>query len=1183
MLRKIKDFKLPEVEEKVLKFWKENQIFEKSLKQREGAKPYRFFEGPPTANGKPGLHHVEARAFKDVMPRYKTMAGYYVHRKAGWDTQGLPVEIEIEKELGFKGKQDIEKFGIAEFNEKCKASVWKYKDEWEKLTDRVAFWLDLKNPYVTYHNSYLESLWWVLKKINERKLLTRSFKIVPWCPRCQTPLSSHEMGQPGVYKKVKDPSVFIKFKIKGRKNEYLLVWTTTPWTLPSNVAIAVNQTLTYTKFKAGNEYLWAYNPPPVKDGVEVEAVEKISGFKLVGLKYEPLYKIAVAQKEGKFYSVKSADFVETTEGTGLVHIAPAFGADDFNLIKKEVKDLAKKAPITIDEKGIVSKGLPGAGKFVKQADKDIMADLAERNILYSSGTVEHEYPHCWRCANPLLYFAKFSWFIETTKIQDKLIENNQKINWVPEHIKEGRFGEWLKGNVDWSLSRDRYWGTPMPVWQCGKCEHYEVVGGLEDLNELRYTENNLWILRHGEANHVKTGTIASGIETKANASHLTEKGEKQIAASAEKLVKQLGKKKLDIIFSSPYVRSIETAKIVAKKTKAKVVVDKCLAELNVGVFNGCTVSDFQAAFPDKLERFMKAPEGGETLTDVKKRVMEFMLEINAKYNGKNILICGHGDPLWILEGASKSLPNEEIMKLKYIDIAELRKIGFNNYPYNHLTAELDLHRPYIDEIYLKCKKCESKMARVKEVADVWFDSGCMPFAQYHYPFEARVSAKGGPASSWKKSEELDIEKIQEKIEFPADYISEAMDQTRGWFYVLLAVATALGLGAPYLNVICLGLVLDKNGQKMSKSKGNVVNPWDLINKYGSDIVRWYFYTINQPADYKKFDELDLGKAYRRFIAMLFNSFVFLETYGSRNLQLTTDKLQQGTLIDRWILAKLNKLILETTDNLEKYDIVAACKAIEAFVDDLSRWYIRRSRRRFQKSESREDLEAASAVLHSCLLELSKLMAPFTPFFADALYQSLNVKSDKQHSKESVHLCDWPEAKQEFLDNELVEKMEEVRRISSLALALRAEKKIKVRQPLAKLEINTKKLTIKDAEFLDLIKDEVNVKEVSVNLQLSGEIGLDTEITAALREEGLVRDLVRMIQDLRQEAGCVPKDRIFLMIETDKEIEAIAEKNKAALMKDVGASDLNLKKSDKFGAEISSEMDGKKIWIGIRKM
>ncbi|MCL5017263.1 MAG: class I tRNA ligase family protein [Patescibacteria group bacterium] len=1168
MLRKLKEFKLPEVEEKVLKFWKENQIFEKSLKQREGAKPYNFFEGPPTANGKPHIGHVEGRSFKDVMPRYKTMRGFYVARKAGWDTHGLPVEIEIEKELGFKGKQDIEKFGVAEFNEKCKASVWKYKDEWEKLTDRVGFWLDMKDPYVTYHNTYIESLWWVLKKISDRKLLTKSFKIVPWCPRCQTPLSSHEMGQPGVYRKVKDPSVFIKFKLKGRKNEFLLVWTTTPWTLPSNVAIAVNPTLTYTKYKVGKEFFWAYNPPPEKEGVEIEAVEKISGFKLVGLKYEPLYSVAIAKKEKKFFSVKAADFVETTEGTGLVHIAPTFGADDFNLIKKEVKDLAKKAPMTIDERGIMAKGFPGAGKFVKQADKDIMLDLEKRNILYSYGTIEHEYPHCWRCSNPLLYFAKFSWFIEMSKLREKLVENNEQVNWVPDHVKEGRFGEWIRNAEDWALSRDRYWGTPLPIWQCEKCDHVEVVGGLEDFNKLRFSENNFWILRHGEADHVLAGTIASGVEGKNNTSHLTKKGKEEVAKSVAKLAKQLGKKKIDIIISSPYARAKETAKIAAKKFGAKVVVDKRLGELQVGIYNGRLVSDFHKFFQNEMERFTKAPAGGETLTDVRKRVMDFMIEINAKYSGKNILISGHGDPLWILEAANKSLSDQKTLELSYIQIAEIREVKFNNYPYNTITKEVDLHKPYVDKVYLKCKKCGGRMSRVKEVADVWFDSGSMPFAQFHYPFD----------SGLKRSEELDLKKIQEKIIFPADYISEGMDQTRGWFYTLLSVSTALGIGPAYKNVIAQGLVLDKNGLKMSKSKGNAVNPWDLINKYGSDIVRWYFYTINSPGEYKKFDELDLGKAYRRFIAIIFNSFVFLETYGIFGGKLS-DKLSDFNLIDRWILARSNKMIADVTSSLEKYDINAACKGIESFVDDLSRWYIRRSRRRFQKSESKEDLEAASAVLYYCLLELSKLIAPFAPFFADALYRSL----DEKNLKLSVHLEDWPTIKEEFANNEIIEKMEELRRLSSLALALRAEKKIKVRQPLSKLEINTKKLTIKDVEFLELIKDEVNVKDVSINLQLKGEIELDTVITPELRNEGLMRDLARMVQDLRQAGGCVPKDKVYLMIETDKELEYVIEPNRDALKKDVGASEVELKRSDKFDAEITSEMDGKKIWIGIRKI
>ncbi len=684
------------------------------------------------------------------------------------------------------------------------------------------------------------------------------------------------------------------------------------------------------------------------------------------------------------------------------------------------------------------------------------------------------------------------------------------------------------------------------------------------MNKSRFTDNNFWILRHGEADHVLKGAIASGTETKANASHLTEKGEKEVGQAAEKLVKQLGKKKLDIIFSSPYERAKETAKIMAKKTGAKIIIDKRLAELNAGEFNGRLVSDFHNAFPDVLKRFSDAPEGGENLTDVKKRVMNFIMEAGAKYDGKNILICGHGDPLWMLEGAAAGLSNEEIIKLKYIEVGEIKKIKFNNYPFNYLTGNLDLHKPYIDSIYLKCEKCGSKMARTKEVADVWFDSGCMPFAQYHFPFAAKA----------KKSDELKIKTVQEKIEFPADYISEGMDQTRGWFYTLLAISTALGLGPAYLNVIAQGLTLDKNGVKMSKSKGNAVDPWQMIEKYGTDALRWYFYTVNQPGDYKKFDEADLGKAYRRFIAIIYNSFIFLKTYGAPAKEPSRET--RLSLIDEWILAKLNNLTGEVTKSLEKYDIVAAAKATEEFVDGLSRWYIRRSRRRFQKPESRSDLEIASAVLRHCLMELSKLTAPFTPFFSESLYKSLGGL------KLSVHLEDWPETKKGFLGAELAEKMDETRRISSLALALRAEKGIKVRQPLQKLAIKTGKLNAKDEAFLDLIKDEVNVKEVVFDGKLAGDIELDTVITPELKEEGIIRELVRLTQELRQKANYEPKDRIKAMLELPEELRTVIQKNEKLFAKEIGAEEIELKKSEKFGAEIQTKIQDKYIWIGIIK-
>ncbi len=1190
MLKGLKEFKLPEIEEKVLKFWKENRIFEKSLKLRANAKPFRFFEGPPTANGRPGIHHVLGRSFKDVLPRYKTMRGYLVNRKAGWDTHGLPVEIEVEKELGLKNKQEIEKFGIAEFNEKAKSSVWRYQEEWEKLTDRIGFWLDMKNPYVTYKPDYVESLWWVLKQISDRGLLAQSFKIVPYCPRCQTPLSSHEMGQPGVYKKVKDPSVYVKFEIRNPKSEtkktktlnlkpktYLLVWTTTPWTLPSNVAVAVNPELSYTKYKIGKDLVWSYNPPPAPTPVEgrgteqsvrIEVVEKISGKKMIGWEYEPMFKVKGPwRKNKKFFKVYGAGFVSTTDGTGFVHIAPAFGEDDMQLIKKEQKELVGQIPITIDNRGIVQKGLPGAGRFAKQADKDIIAHLLDKKILLKYEEIEHDYPFCWRCGTPILYFSRFSWFIEMSGLRDKLLKNNEKINWVPEHIKEGRFGEWLREIKDWAISRDRYWGTPLPIWKCEDCEATKVVGSLKDLDENRFSENNFYFLRHGESDHNLTDIIAAGPERGSHISKLTKKGMLQAEEAGKTLKKILGKKKLDLIVASPYFRTKQTAKLVAKHAKAKIVFDKRLVEIDTGVFNWRKVPEFRKFFENPLERFTKSPAGAENLNDVKKRVFNAILDINLKYSGKNILIVSHGDPLWVLEGAMKGLSNEEILNLDYIETdGKPRKVELHNWPYN-MNCELDLHRPYVDNLHLKCGKCNGKMTRVKEVADVWFDSGAMPFAQFHYPFACEQSTK---------NLKLTAKSLEDCIDFPADYISEGIDQTRGWFYTLLAVATALGLENPYKNVITLGLVLDKNGQKMSKSKGNVVSPWDMIQKYGSDVVRWYFYTINPPSESKKFDELDLGKMLRKFIMIIYNSFVFLETYGEKSNS-PKSKVQSQNVLDRWVLARLNQTIEQATDGLEKYDVGSAGKSLESFADDLSRWYIRRSRPRLQRPDDMNDYANASATLRFCLSELSRLMAPFTPFFADSLYLSVSA------NKESVHLEDWPESDKKEVDFSLLEKMEEVRRLSSLALAIRAEKGMKVRQPLQKLEVKSKKLDVRDEELLSILRDEVNVKEIKWNYEMKEELAFDLVITPELKEEGALREVVRMVQGLRHDAGYVPTDAIELRIEGPKELENALNTHMARLKKDVGAKLVELKRGDKFDAELNTKFEDQPLWVGVIKI
>ncbi len=1034
MLKKVEKFSLPELEKRVLEFWKTDDTFKKSLENNKKKKPFVFFEGPPGANGLPGIHHMLSRAFKDIVLRYKTMRGYYVPRRAGWDTQGLPVELGVEKALGITHKSEIEKFGIAEFNEQAKQSVWRYKEEWEKLTHRLGFWLDMEHPYVTYENSYLESLWWVFKKIHDRKLLKKFYKVVPYCPRCQTSLSSHELAQPGAYKKTSDPSLHVKFELieaKSSKLEpksYLLVWTTTPWTLPANVMVAVNPKLTYTKYKVGNEYVWSANPPAELNGQKIEVVEKISGKKLVGLRYRPLYALSKRyQLSAKsYFTVVGADFVSAEDGTGLVHIAPAFGEDDLAVVRREhPKAAAEDIPLTIDDQGKMLAGFPGAGKFIKKADEEVVNDLRARGLVYNLATIEHEYPFCWRCATPLIYFARNSWFVEMSRLRAQLIKENNKVNWIPDHIREGRFGEWLREVKDWAISRERYWGTPLPIWECEKCDATTVAGSLGDLQKYDYHKNTFTLLRHTEATHIVEHVIGSGPEKGKHISKLTEKG----ITDTEKIAKSLKKKKIDVIFASPYMRTEEMAKIISKATDVPMVTDERLAEVNTGVFNWRPVGEYHLFFKKPIEKFTQTPPGGENLTDVKRRVLSFALDINERYRGKNILVVGHGYPLWMLEAVLGGLTNEQILEVPDQRVGEIRQVKMKNMPRNK-DGLLDMHRPYIDAVHLACSKCKSRMTRVPEVADVWFDSGAMPFAQWHYPFEDKALVDKG-------------------AQFPADYIVEGVDQTRGWFYTLLAVSLLLKRGAPYRNVMVLGLITDKNGQKMSKSKGNVVDPGAMFDAYGADVLRWYFYTVNAPSDFKKFDEADLKKISNKVFSILYNSYVFFDTYAHKEVKFDLKLEGLGNILDRWVIARLHETILNATKNVDSYEIGEAARSIEQFIDDLSHWYIRRSRKRLQRSENEKDYNQAIATFRYVFEELAKLFAPFAPFFAEALYQSF-------YPNKSVHLTEWPIAQKQLIDQDLITGMAEVRRIASDALALRAKLGIKVRQPLQKLKIKDAK-------------------------------------------------------------------------------------------------------------------------------
>ena len=1156
----------PKIEKRILKFWQKNEIFEKSIKQRKKAPNFVFYEGPPTANAKPGIHHVLSRAFKDIICRYKTMRGFKVERKAGWDTHGLPVELQIEKKLGLKSKKEIKKYGIAQFNKKCKESVWQYKKDWEKLSERIGFWLDMKNPYITYDSNYIETVWWIIKKIWEKKLLNQNYKVSPYCPRCQTILSSHEVAQG--YKKVKDLSIYIKFPILNSefKNTSFLVWTTTPWTLPGNVVIALNPKFNYLKIKIGEEYLiLAKELVKILDG-QYEIIKEFKGENLIGLKYQPLYLIN-EEILNNAYKTISADFVSLKEGTGLVHIAPSFGEEDMDLIKAQNLKLKIKGEqeipilLTVDEEGKIKPEVKKwEGLFVKDADPLIVEDLENRRLIFKKELYEHDYPFCWRCHSPLLYYAKKSWFINMQKVKKDLIKNNQKINWSPSHLKNGRFGEWLKEVKDWALSRERYWGTPLPIWKCEKCETLEAVGSLEDLLKQKFSTNNYYLLRHGHSlRQVKK--IASCWPEKIPLP-LTEKGEKETKEAAEKLKE----KKIDLIFSSDLLRTKQTAKIISSETGAKIIFDKRLREWNIGIFNGKNPELTWEYLKEKGEvGLIKLPKG-ESLRDIRKRMYSFIKAINKKYQNKNILIISHEMPLTILEGTLKAWPLGKILETResqeknVIQVSEWREVKFRNLPYNTKT-ELDFHLPYIDNVEFSCFNCWGKMKRESEVIDCWFDSGSMPFAQYHYPFENK-------------------DLIDKKIQFPADYISEGIDQTRGWFYTLLAVSTLLGKNLSYKNVISLGHVLDEKGEKMSKSKGNVVDPWYVIEKYGADIVRWYFYTINHPGDSKLFSTKEIEESLRKFTMILWNSYLFWETYRIKIKNKNKVFYSSQNILDKWIISKLNQLILDITNNLETFNISLAARSIENFIiNNLSLWYIRRSRKRFQNPEKEKEINEASQTLGFVILTLSKLIAPFIPFFSEEVYQKIS-KNYFENFKQSIHLEDWPKVNKKLINKKLEKNMEKAREIVALVLAERAQAKIKVRQPLNELKIKNYELK-KEKELLDLIKEEVNVKEIIFDSKNKKEVELDIKITLELKEEGIMREIIRHLQEMRKQAGLKPKDKILIYCFGDAYFGKILEKNKESFLTETRTKNFYFQKISNLITEKEVEIDEKKFWLGIK--
>ncbi len=1040
------DMNFVEREKKVEKFWAENHIFEKSIDSHKDGETYTFYDGPPTANGKPHIGHVLTRVIKDMIPRYRTMKGYMVPRKAGWDTHGLPVELEVEKKLGLDGKEQIEQYGLEPFIEHCKESVWKYKGMWEDFSSTVGFWADMENPYVTYHNDFIESEWWALKEIWNKGLLYKGFKIVPYCPRCGTPLSSHEVAQG--YKSVKERSAVVRFKVKG-EDAYFLAWTTTPWTLPSNVALCVNPDETYCKVKAADGRVY-YMAEALLDKVlgslaeddkpAYEVLEKYTGKELENREYEPLYACAKEKadkqrKKGFFITCDS--YVTMSDGTGIVHIAPAFGEDDSKVGKKYDLPFVQ----FVDGKGDMTEETPFAGLFVKKADPEVLKDLDARGLLFDAPKFEHDYPFCWRCDTPLIYYARESWFIKMTAVKDDLIRNNNTINWIPESIGKGRFGDWLENVQDWGVSRNRYWGTPLNIWEC-ECGCRHSVGSIAELKEM-----------------------------------------------------------------SP----------------------------------NC---------PDNIE----------------------------------------------------------------------------------------LHRPFIDAVTITCPECGKQMHRVPEVIDCWFDSGAMPFAQHHYPFENK-------------------ELFEQQ--FPADFISEAVDQTRGWFYSLLAESTILFNKAPYKNVIVLGHVQDENGQKMSKSKGNAVDPFEALKKHGADAIRWYFYINSAPWLPNRFHDKAVTEGQRKFMGTLWNTYAFfvlyanIDEFDATKYTLDYDKL---TVMDKWILSKMNTLIKTVDNNLENYRIPEAARALQEFVDDLSNWYVRRSRERFWAKGMEQDKINAYMTLYTALVTVSKVAAPMIPFMTEDIYRNLVCSIDK-NAPESVHLCDFPVADESHIDTELEKNMDEVLNIVVMGRACRNAANIKNRQPIGKMyvkaqplsdfyaEIIEDELNVKNVEFTDDVKAFVSysfkpqmrtvgpkygkllgkiktalagldgvaaMNELKTNgelvldidgtkvslleedllidsAQIDGYVSvsdkdvtvvLDTNLTPELIDEGFVREIISKIQTMRKEAGFEVMDHISIGYTGSDRIKDIFSKYTEEIKKEVLADDVSADIKDGYQKEWN--INGEKAIMSVTK-
>lgn len=1222
-------------EEKILDFWNENKIFEKSLEKEAPNGEFVFYDGPPFATGLPHYGHLLAGTMKDVIPRYQTMKGKKVTRRWGWDCHGLPIENLIEKELNLKTKQDIYKYGVEEFNKAAKESVLRYDVDWKKVVPRTGRWVDMDKSYLTMQTSYSESIWNIFKTIYDKNLIYEGHKAMHLCPRCETTLSNFEVNQG--YKDIKDLTATVKFKLDaGQKigdfvtddNTYILAWTTTPWTLPGNVALAINPEIDYIEIRITNYESRIMNFIVAKDRVkdvlkdqEYEVIKEIKGSELIGKSYKPVfdyYKDADLENKENGWKIYGADFVTTEEGTGIVHIAPAFGSDDMELGQKENLPFVQHVSIDGKFKPEVGDGL--AGLYVKpkddkengvdhmSADIEMIKLLASKNTLFSKEKVEHSYPHCWRCDTPLLNYATSSWFLKVTGIKDEMIEANKSVNWIPENMREGRFGKWLEGARDWAISRTRFWGAPLPVWKCqtGKtqntkfkdyqtkhklqntnskpenqnegCGAVKVIGSIKELKENLPKKNNILVMRHGEADN----NVKNVISTKTlNNHHLTEKGKEQIV----KATNNLKDKKIDLIISSPFARTTETAELVAEglgMKKEDIISDERIGEINLGGMDGKSNEDYHKLFTSQLEKFTKNPPGGENLTELKRRVSEFLFEVNEKYSDKNILVITHEYPAWMMLTISDALTDTQSVETKeernLMQNAQIIDLDFKNLPHNK-DFEVDLHMPYVDEAKFTCS-CGGEMTRIPEVFDCWFESGAMPYASNHYPFE-----------------NLDKFNPEKGVGFPADFIAEGVDQTRGWFYTSLVLASALFKQTSYKNVIVNGTILAEDGQKMSKRLKNYPDVNYVLDKYGSDALRYYL--MSSPvvrAEDINFSEKGVDEILKKIILKTKNVLSFYELYqDSSSLRGASDEaIQENSksseskipvsenVLDKWILARLNQLNIEITKGLDSYELDRASRPIMDFVDDLSTWYIRRSRDRF-KGENEQDKNFALATTEFVLKEFTKLIAPFMPFLAEEIWQSLyDSQNDAEQTRNnaeksfSVHLQDWPKAGE--VDNQILEDMKKVRDIVSLALEARAKEGIKVRQPLKKFTVYSEQFTEMNEQLVEIIKDEVNVKDVVFKKGDEEKIELDTEITEELKAEGQYRELLRNIQRMRKEANLVSSDLIDLSVEIDEDGKNLIQKFEEDLKRVAGVEYIDFE--DNLGEEI--KIDDLEFKINISK-